>query len=122
MDSGLHGVVECDRRCPDAPVLIPHHWHRSIDPGRFSARRRVRVLALACRLGAEGIVSKRLGSSYRSGPCHAWIKCKNPEYVAAQRDARPAGFGKRHEPRMAPTPQPASLLARAWKLSSLDYA
>jgi bifunctional non-homologous end joining protein LigD len=51
----------------------------------------LRVFAHACRLGAEGIVSKRLGSSYRSGPCHAWIKCKNPESVAAQRD-RAAGW------------------------------
>jgi bifunctional non-homologous end joining protein LigD len=49
------------------------------------------VFAHACRLGAEGIVSKRLGSPYRSGPCHAWIKCKNPEAVAAQRD-RAAGW------------------------------
>ena len=44
------------------------------------------VFAHACRLGAEGIVSKRLGSPCRSGPCHSWIKCKNPEAVAAQRD------------------------------------
>jgi bifunctional non-homologous end joining protein LigD len=44
------------------------------------------VFAHACRLGAEGIVSKRLGSLYRSGLCHAWVKCKNPEAVAAQRD------------------------------------
>ena len=27
------------------------------------------VFAHACKLGAEGIVSKRLGSPYRSGPC-----------------------------------------------------
>jgi hypothetical protein len=32
------------------------------------------VFAHACRLGAEGIVSKRLGSPYRSGPCSTWIK------------------------------------------------
>jgi bifunctional non-homologous end joining protein LigD len=44
------------------------------------------VFAHACRLGAEGIVSKRLGSPYRSGLWHAWVKCKNPEAVAAQRD------------------------------------
>jgi ATP-dependent DNA ligase len=37
-------------------------------------------------LGAEGIVSKRLGSPYRSGPCHAWVKCKNPAAVAVQRE------------------------------------
>jgi bifunctional non-homologous end joining protein LigD len=44
------------------------------------------VFAHACLLGAEGIVSKRLGSPYRSGPCQVWVKCKNPEAVAAQRD------------------------------------
>jgi bifunctional non-homologous end joining protein LigD len=44
------------------------------------------VFAHACRLGAEGIVSKRLGSPYRSGPCQSWVKCKNPEVVAEQRD------------------------------------
>jgi ATP-dependent DNA ligase len=43
------------------------------------------VFAQACQLGAEGIVSKRLGSRYRSGPCADWIKCKNPEAVAVQR-------------------------------------
>ena len=32
------------------------------------------VFAHARRLGAEGTVSKRLGSSYRSGPCDAWVK------------------------------------------------
>jgi len=43
------------------------------------------VFAQACTLGAEGIVSKRLGSRYRSGPCPDWIKVKNPEAIAAQR-------------------------------------
>ena len=43
------------------------------------------VFAHACKLGAEGIVSKRLGSAYKSGPCHAWIKVKNPDAIAAQR-------------------------------------
>jgi bifunctional non-homologous end joining protein LigD len=40
----------------------------------------------ACKLGAEGIVSKRVASPYRSGPCSAWIKVKNPASVAAQRE------------------------------------
>jgi ATP-dependent DNA ligase len=30
------------------------------------------VFAYACRLGAEGIVSKRIDSTYRSGPCRVW--------------------------------------------------
>jgi bifunctional non-homologous end joining protein LigD len=44
------------------------------------------VLAHACGLGAEGIVSKRLGSAYNSGLCHAWVKVKNPDAVARQRE------------------------------------
>jgi bifunctional non-homologous end joining protein LigD len=44
------------------------------------------AFAHACRLGAEGIVSKRLGSPYRSGPCQAWVKCKKPAAIAAQRE------------------------------------
>jgi bifunctional non-homologous end joining protein LigD len=32
----------------------------------------------ACVLGCEGIVSKRLGSPYRSGRSYDWIKVKNP--------------------------------------------
>jgi bifunctional non-homologous end joining protein LigD len=36
------------------------------------------VFAHACRLGAEGIVSKRIDSTYRSGSCRVWIKVRNP--------------------------------------------
>jgi bifunctional non-homologous end joining protein LigD len=32
----------------------------------------------ACRLGLEGIVSKRLGGLYASGRCRNWLKVKNP--------------------------------------------
>jgi ATP-dependent DNA ligase len=41
----------------------------------------------------EGIVSKRLGSPYRSGLCDAWIKCKNPAAIAVQRE-RGAGWNR----------------------------
>ena len=44
------------------------------------------VFQYACRLGAEGIVSKRLDGTYRSGPCSAWIKVRNPASVAVQRE------------------------------------
>jgi ATP-dependent DNA ligase len=33
----------------------------------------------ACRMGLEGIISKKLTSSYRSGKCKAWVKVKNPK-------------------------------------------
>jgi bifunctional non-homologous end joining protein LigD len=38
------------------------------------------VFAHAAGLGLEGIVSKRLGSRYRSGRCTDWVKTKNPTY------------------------------------------
>jgi ATP-dependent DNA ligase len=36
------------------------------------------VFAHACRLGAKGIVSKRVDGTYRSGPCRVFIKVRNP--------------------------------------------
>jgi bifunctional non-homologous end joining protein LigD len=42
------------------------------------------VFAHACRLGAEGIVSKKVDSAYRSGPCRVWIKVRNPASLAVQ--------------------------------------
>jgi bifunctional non-homologous end joining protein LigD len=44
------------------------------------------VFEHACRLGAEGIVSKRAEGTYRSGPCPVWIKVRNPASVAVQRE------------------------------------
>jgi bifunctional non-homologous end joining protein LigD len=54
------------------------------------------VYAHACALGAEGIVSKRLGSRYRPGPNKSpdWIKVKNPQSPAVKREAEEE-WGKR---------------------------
>jgi hypothetical protein len=41
----------------------------------------------ACKLGCEGIVSKRLGSPYRSGRSVHWLKVKNPKAPAVTREA-----------------------------------
>jgi bifunctional non-homologous end joining protein LigD len=41
----------------------------------------------ACKLGLEGIVSKRLGSRYRSGRSPDWLKMKNPNAPAVKREA-----------------------------------
>jgi hypothetical protein len=43
------------------------------------------VFRHACKLGLEGIVSKRLTSPYRSGPSRDWIKVKNPDSPAMVR-------------------------------------
>jgi ATP-dependent DNA ligase len=45
------------------------------------------VFRHACQLGFEGIVSKRLGSPYRSGRSRHWIKSKNPKHPAVKREA-----------------------------------
>jgi bifunctional non-homologous end joining protein LigD len=44
-----------------------------------------RMYEAVCKLGLEGIVSKRLTSVYRSGPSRAWLKIKNPKAPAATR-------------------------------------
>jgi len=41
----------------------------------------------ACRLGLEGIVSKRVTAPYRSGRVKTWLKVKNPKAAAALRMA-----------------------------------
>ena len=45
------------------------------------------VFAHACKLGLEGIVSKRRNSPYRSGRSPDWIKSKNPDAPAVRREA-----------------------------------
>ena len=45
------------------------------------------VFQHACKMGLEGIVSKRLGSRYRSRPSPDWLKFKNPEAPAVKREA-----------------------------------
>ena len=45
------------------------------------------VFREACRLGCEGIVSKRLGPIYRSGRSPLWLKVKNPNAPAVKREA-----------------------------------
>jgi bifunctional non-homologous end joining protein LigD len=53
----------------------------------------------ACKLGCEGIVSKHLGSSYRSGRSKYWVKVKNPKAPAVKREAEEDwgnnGWGRR---------------------------
>ncbi len=52
-----------------------------------NARRDILVFNHACKLGLEGIVSKRKGSRYRSGRSPDWVKSKNPNAPAVKREA-----------------------------------
>lgn len=38
--------------------------------------------AIACKLGLEGITSKRLTAPYKSGPCKSWVKTRIPKSPA----------------------------------------
>ena len=44
------------------------------------------MFAHARKMGLEGIVSKRNGSSYRSGRSPDWLKSKNPACEAVRRE------------------------------------
>jgi ATP-dependent DNA ligase len=51
------------------------------------------IFAHACRLGLEGIVSKRADSSYKAGPSRVWLKIKNRDHpsIARVKDAIESG-------------------------------
>lgn len=44
-----------------------------------------RLFEAVCKLGLEGIISKKLDAPYRSGRSRTWIKVKNPKAPAAIR-------------------------------------
>jgi bifunctional non-homologous end joining protein LigD len=46
------------------------------------------VFGHACKMGLEGIVSKRRDSRYSSGATPNWVKSKNPQSAAVEREAR----------------------------------
>jgi bifunctional non-homologous end joining protein LigD len=52
------------------------------------------VFAHACKMGLEGIVSKRKDSAYRSGRSPDWLKMKNSAHAAVKREAE-EDWGKR---------------------------
>ena len=67
------------------------------------------VFKHACKLGCEGIVSKRLGSLYRSGRVTHWLKIKNPAAPAVKREAEEewgtAFRSQLNDARPSPAPQ-----------------
>jgi bifunctional non-homologous end joining protein LigD len=61
--------------------------HSSIVPNQYYEVEGEIVFREACKLGCEGIVSKRLGSIYRRGRSPLWVKVKNAEAPAVKREA-----------------------------------
>ena len=62
-----------------ARVGIRYNEHLEFDDGEA-------VFNNACRMGLEGIVSKRKDSAYRSGRSPDWLKVKNPACEAVRRE------------------------------------
>jgi hypothetical protein len=52
-----------------------------------------KIFAYACRVGLEGIVSKRRDAPYRSGHSKNWVTIKNPK--AQRYDESPTTHGKK---------------------------
>jgi bifunctional non-homologous end joining protein LigD len=52
------------------------------------------IFRAACRMGLEGIVSKRIDSRYTSGRCADWRKAKNPACMAVRREEEEEWAGK----------------------------
>jgi bifunctional non-homologous end joining protein LigD len=63
------------------------HPHEGIAFNQHNTGDGAIIFKHACALGCEGIVSKRLGSSYRSGCADCWVKVKNPAAPAVRREA-----------------------------------
>jgi bifunctional non-homologous end joining protein LigD len=63
-------------RTPHPGILLNEHYEGDGDI----------VYQHACKLGCEGVVSKRLGSPYRSGRSPHWVKVKNPKAPAVKRE------------------------------------
>src|SRR5882724_1130980 len=67
----------------------PHPVQRAIE-GDGST-----VLAHACKMGLEGIVSKRKDSAYRSGRSPDWLKMKSADAPPVRREAEEDWGGQR---------------------------
>jgi bifunctional non-homologous end joining protein LigD len=56
---------------------------RGIQYVEHTERDGVEMFNAICKLGLEGIVSKKLNAPYKSGPSKAWLKIKNPKALHA---------------------------------------
>jgi len=63
----------------------PHHPYGGIQYVEHTVGDGSKMFKAVCKLGLEGIVSKKLDAPYRSGPSRTWIKVKNPKAPAATR-------------------------------------
>jgi ATP-dependent DNA ligase len=78
-----------DNRAPEKRLLanLLRRAHPSMVANEYFRDDGAKIFRHACALGCEGIVSKRLGSLYRSGRSNNWVKVKNPTSPAVHREA-----------------------------------
>ena len=69
------------------PAKLLRRAHSSVALNQHYEGDGAAVYKHACALGCEGIVSKQLGSPYRSGRSEHWVKVKNPKAAAVRREA-----------------------------------
>jgi 3'-5' exonuclease len=84
--AGIHGG-EVERYILEGRIKEVAHYYLSIVLNEYFEEDGATVFREACRLGCEGIVSKKLGSIYRSGRSPLWLKVKNPNAPAVRREA-----------------------------------
>jgi ATP-dependent DNA ligase len=64
--------------------VIPSSWRGWWASGA-TAEDGATIFQQACKMGLEGIVSKRVSAPYRSDPARDWIKVENPDSPAMAR-------------------------------------
>ena len=62
--------------------LLAEHEHEHVSQSGVFHKSGDVVFRHVCTAGFEGIVSKRLGSRYRSGLSYDWLKVRCPAYEA----------------------------------------
>ena len=77
-------LIERKRRL--AQLIGKTKNRRAIQYGEHLKGNGASVLDYVCRLGLEGIVSKRVDAPYRSGLSKTWVKSENPANEAARRE------------------------------------
>jgi bifunctional non-homologous end joining protein LigD len=91
----LRDLPFLNRKAALAPLL--RNTKASIQLNEHIAENGPTVFAHACQLGAEGIVSKKVDTTYQSGQCRAWINVRNPASIAGDGSAVRYGTGDPRE-------------------------
>jgi bifunctional non-homologous end joining protein LigD len=84
----LNGENLCRKPCAERKAALRKLLRRSRDGIQYVEHTQgdgEEMFLAACKLGLEGIVSKRIDAPYRSGPARSWLKIRNPKAPAATR-------------------------------------